>query len=128
MGQHLAGIRIDGCVGRLRVQLPVDGLEVRLLRSGIQDGELDRVRLTLGQELSVGRLHRLLRSLAVHRAVGVPLYQGQGARLQVCGVAILAAAAAQGTVAQVLGPPGEEAAASHRQGRLGQGGGVHLKG
>lgn len=67
-------------------------------------------------------------------------------RLQVCGVAILAAAAAQGTVsglelalqlctarlcqldligtkvlgsaeqvAQVLGPPGEEAAASHRQ-------------
>ena len=159
VGQHLAGIRIDGCVGRLSVQLPVDGLEVRLLRSGIQDGELDRVRLTLGQELSVGRLHRLLRSLAVHRAVGVPLYQVQGARLQVCGVAILAAAAAQGTVsglelalqlctarlcqldligtkvlgsaeqvAQVLGPPGEEAAASHRQGRLGQGGGVHLKG
>ena len=28
----------------------------------------------------------------------MPLYQGQGARLQVCGVAILAAAAAQGTV------------------------------
>lgn len=75
-------------------------------------GELDRVRLTLGQELSVGRLHRLLRSLAVHRAVGVPLYQGQGARLQVCGVAILAAAAAQGTVSgpgagapALYGPP-----------------------